>query len=83
MIKQTTLTIGSKQILVMLFEHHLTMVEFKQIEIGGFKIAFDPCQMVHVVPENNIANYHDFENPDVIDSLKSMARAEFVHSGAN
>ena len=82
MIDQTLFAIGNKQILVMLFTGHLSMVEITQVTIGGYNVAFDPCQLVHIVPDDDINNYQDFDNPEVIDSLKAMARAIYYY-GAN
>lgn len=83
MISQTILQIQHKRILFMIFPQHISMVEIAEIEFHGRKVAFDPCQLVHVFPDEGMTRYQNLKDPEVIDSLKSLARMEYFFFGEN
>lgn len=83
MIDQIILQIQHKRIMFMIFPQHISMVEIAEIEWHGRKVAFDPCQLVHIFPDEGMTRFGNLQDPEVIDSLKAMARAEYFFFGAN
>lgn len=79
MIEQTILQVFGKQILVMFFAEHLSMVEITNIFIGDWQVAFDPCELVHIFPDDGMEHFTDYENPNTIEALQMMAYRTFFY----